>query len=231
MFYIETPISFACEAVALEQESLVLHKFSASKIVQTNGNMFSIDFEKLRAGDVVLFRSQHTADVISNLLIEKYQGVFTVPSAAFWTHVGILDADLCVWDAVPNKNVRTRVLRDILSEKSMISFWRPAFEIDVNKLTSSILAFSNMPYSIFNISTGGRLLARLARAGYSGYQLLATNDESVICSLYVHQVLKRSSGKNLFPNLPIVTPSDFASISEFRLIELRWQKCKFETAD
>jgi len=74
--------------------------------IQHEQDLVTVNVPDLRAGDVILFRNQRRwlRDAFDPIV--GYQRILFPPSAypnaAYWTHVGLLDENMQVWDAMPS---------------------------------------------------------------------------------------------------------------------------------
>ena len=198
--------------------------------VRVERNLVSINVHDLRPGDVFLFRRPDgwVANIRSRFdVIVRYQEAILAPEHSCWTHVGILDDNFQVWDAMPRLNVRCKSLREVLREGQVISIRRPRVDVDPIRLRTSLLMFSNHDYRIFRLETGGHLAARLiARAHDENNKPPA--DGAVICSTFVAHVLRRTTTRPFFRQLPVVVPGDFAQDDMFQDVPLYWCKISYE---
>jgi hypothetical protein len=183
----------------------------------------SLNYIDLKPGDVILF-DVGKFDPLVTPAIARYQNrIFGNPDTARWKHVGILDDNFQVWDAMPELNVRVRPLREILVPLSRICIRRSLQEIDVHRLRDSLIKLSSANEYKFSIHTGGALLSRLRARVDQGHLEKGLKSNKVICSMFVANVLRRATLHPYFKKLPIVLPGDFmASDNEFRTVELEW---------
>lgn len=192
--------------------------------IRAEDHSVTINIHDLRPGDVFLFRRPEglVAGIASRLdVIVKYQAAILAPENSLWRHVGILDDNYQVWDAMPKLDVRSRPLREVLRDKATITIRRPQVEIDPIRLRTSLLSFSNHDYRIFRIETGGHLASRLL-ARTSGTKVGTPTDGAVICSTFVSHVLRRTTTQPFFRSLPVVVPGDYASDKMFETVLIQW---------
>lgn len=205
-----------------------------------------------RAGDVVLFGGERAA---SDPIV-GYQRLLFDPAHARWTHVGILDADMMIWDAMPSEHVRCRPVRDVVAELGQIILRRLAgAPVDAERLSASLRKFSQDEYRIYRVKMGALLLERLRAAKGDGGAFEARarnqrtsreplaggareglpdpnetallNERQVICSSFVQKVLSQTIGKIVGPQYPIYLPADFARDPDFDTVPLRWIRPAF----
>ncbi|MDP4022226.1 hypothetical protein Q8W71_06305 [Methylobacterium sp. NEAU 140] len=213
---IETPINRAQAAQCRPSPGSLGALFTLCA-VSFEGRTFSLNVADIRAGDVII-QSRPSIDQLNP--VYRYQRLLFGADVARWTHCGIIDENLTVWDAMPGAHVRSRPLRVLLSESHRLKIVRPVIPPAPVGLRTSLLQFSNHQYSVFSVETVGRLGARLARAG--PWPNPATNDGTVMCSLFVSDVLRRSTRHGFFRQLPIAVPADFATDADFTDVPLHW---------
>jgi hypothetical protein len=190
--------------------------------VDHEGEYVSINYPDLRPGDVILF-DMDKFDPLFTPMIAVYQSeIFKDSKIARWRHVGILDDNYQVWDAMPGLDVRVRPLREVLSALSRVCVRRPVSPIDVNLLRDSLMQISSKSKYRFNYDTGKGLVSRLRKRGDTTSMTAKAISGDVICSNFVEKVLWRASGKVFFSKLPIVLPADYMVSREFRSVDLHW---------
>jgi hypothetical protein len=136
-------------------------------------------------------------------VIVRYQAALLPVDAARWRHVGVLDDHFQVWDAMPKLNVRSRPLREVLRERTVIAITRPQVPVDPVRLRTTLLMFSNHDYRM-------SVVPKRSAEG------------AVICSIFASNVLRRTTRAALFRSLPIVVPGDFAHDPMFKPAPINW---------
>jgi hypothetical protein len=194
---------------------------SATVSVNCSGIFISLNFTDLKAGDVVLYREQ-AEDRFDPIV--AYQLLLHDSQAARWRHIGILDGQMLVWDAMPKLNVRCRPLRDWIAEPGCLSVFRPNCPVDPVRLATSLLMFSNHEYRFFKLDTGGQLVWRLLRRASAEPGSFVPPENSVVCSTFVYSVLRRATGQPFFRPLIVVTPADFADDQMFEPVAIAWRR-------
>lgn len=189
----------------------------------------TINVNDIKAGDVVAFsaiRSGFVPFFVDPII--SYQKAVLAAEHATWSHVGIIDQNFIVWDAMPQANVRRRPLAEVLREKRVIRILRPYVEIDAGMLEKALIFFSNDAYSLFKAETGGRLAARLLREQtdkiLASTPMVLPAESVVICSSFVSKVLRRASRYPFFSQLPVTVPADFIASGDFAPIPLAWKR-------
>ena len=212
----KTPVEGLREIAVGNEATTVAIKHASS--------LLTLNVNDLRGGDVFLFRRPDGgswwkwADPI-----ERYQSLLLTKEAARWRHVAILDGNFLVWDAMPKLDVRVRPLREVLRENQTITVVRPKAIIDPNRLSTSLLMFSDHDYRMFRLDTGGALANRLIyRLAPDQKQAKAPEEGSVICSIFVSNVLRRCTTAPFFRPLAITVPGDFAQDAMFDPVPIDW---------
>jgi hypothetical protein len=194
---------------------------STAVSVNCSGVFISLNFTDLKAGDIILYREQ-AEDRFDPIV--AYQLFLHESLAARWRHVGILDGQMLVWDAMPKLNVRCRPLRDWITEPGCLSFFRPKCPVDPMRLGTSLLMFSNYQWRIFRLDTGGQLVWRLLRRVGAETGGFVPPDNSVVCSTFVSSVLRRATQQPFFRSHIVVTPADFADDEMFEPVAVAWRR-------
>jgi hypothetical protein len=158
--------------------------------------LVSLNVHDLQPGDVFLFRSPDswTASIRARFnLIVRYQAAILDADHSVWTHVGILDDNFQVWDAMPHLNVRCRSLREVLRERRIITVRRPLAQIDPVRLALRLAAIwlrdCWLELKRLNLRPTGRSFAPLSSVTSSGAQPL--NHSSEPCRLSSRVILRR----------------------------------------
>ena len=120
---------------------------------------------------------------------------------------------------MPNAHIKQTPLREVLENDGLLAVLRFQQTVAPFALARALISMSRSNYNILRIETGGRLLARLAGRLPGGANAA---DQSVICSVFVANVLKMATGKSVLANVLIATPADFAASEEFSTVELEW---------
>jgi hypothetical protein len=193
-----------------------------------DGEYVTINYRDLQPGDVILF-DMGKFDPLKTPAIARYQEkVLENKNDARWKHVGILDENFLIWDAMPSLNVRSRTLHEVLKPLSRICARRPLIPIDVDRLRDGLLALSNDTKYKFSPRKTAALAVRLLRKRLPTKRWIPDfAPAKVVCSEFVGHVLWRATGGNdgghvFVEKQPIIIPGDFASDPEFRTIELEW---------
>lgn len=215
---IATPITAAELARCRSSPGPLGPAFTQAAIV-SGQHAATINVGDIRAGDVFLVGRASATNRFKNP-VYRYQRLLFDADTAQWTHCAVIDENLTVWDAMPSADVRSRPLRELLREAHRLRLVRPAVAPDPTLLRTSLLQFSNHSYRVLDIATLGRLGARLARAGTWANPV--TDDRTVMCSLFVSNVLRRSTKHGYFRRLPVVIPADFAADRDFADVPLHW---------
>jgi hypothetical protein len=225
--FTELALPFSAKNHTLENLAEISAGARASLVaVKSERHYLSLNIHDLRAGDVFLYRRPDgwAASLQSRFdVIIRYQAAILKAENSVWTHVGVLDDNLQVWDAMPRLNVRSRPLREVLREKTILSIRRPLVSIDPVRLRTSLLNFSNHDYRVFRIETGGQLASRLLARTADGRGAVPA-EGALICSTFVAHVLRRTAIHPFFRSLPIVVPGDFAQDEAFELVSIAWCK-------
>ena len=95
------------------------HNYSIKK----SSKLFCISGWELNAGDVVLSRNDLLPSKGAGW-IQWYQSKMFGPEDCKWTHVGIIDQHHTVWEAMPNANIKTAALTQVMRESSHLAFVR-----------------------------------------------------------------------------------------------------------
>src|SRR4051812_22609478 len=93
--------------------TLPLDERASILAVKAGDHYVSINYPDLHAGDVFLFSTGKPDPLFRNVIEPFQEAVFNSRDVARWRHVGILDQNYLVWDAMPKLDVRSRPLREI----------------------------------------------------------------------------------------------------------------------
>lgn len=196
-----------------------------------------MNYPQLQPGDVFLFDGGKPDPLVPRAISRFQARIFADESSAVrWRHVGILDRNLQVWDAMPSLNVRARPLREVLVGVGRLCVVRPKKPVDPDRLSEGLLEFSRGQYKIFASDTGGelakRLLDRLPKKGKKRAKARrqVPNPNFVICSTFVTYVLRYTTGYNFLKHCAVQVPGDFAVDKDFAFLELEWCRLDFQPA-
>lgn len=191
--------------------------------VDHGGEYITVNYLDLLPGDVILFDTGKFDPILTPSISRYQEQVLKDKNDARWKHVGILDDNLLVWDAMPSLDVRSRPLREVLTPLSRICIRRSRIVIDVDKLRDALLQVSNTTQYRFATKINAALALRLLtkRLGKRKWKAEFT-PKKVVCSIFVATVLWRATGHDFIPDVPIVVPGDFASDPDFQAIEVEW---------
>jgi len=237
-------ISFeAASAVGLRSRDLEAKTLQVS--LPGAGSHIALDAGGLAAGDVVLFRKRSD---FKHAFISEFQkrvaehGAVKRPAsddAWNWTHVGILDENLNVWDVTAATNVVQTPLRQVIEIGDCLAFRRFPHEIDGGefavRLRTALLRFSRARYRLRHfagalveaafpqvgaigktLDTARRLVDRRDRRIIDGIE---ANWARVICSVFVEDVLTAALGEPTLPQVHTPLPMHFAA-SPYRAVVL-----------
>ena len=231
----------AASALGLRSRDLEAKTLQVS--LPSAGSHVALDAEALAAGDVVLFRKRSN---IKHAFIAEFQnrvaGRSTVMRTASndawaWTHVGILDENLNVWDATAAANVVQTPLRQVIEIGDCLAFRRFSHGIDdgefAGRLRTALLRFSRARYRLRHfagalvesafphigaigktLETARRLVDRRDRRVIDGIE---ANWAQVICSVFVEDVLTAALGEPTLPQVHTPLPMHFAG-SPYRAV-------------
>ncbi|MCS3729715.1 hypothetical protein [Bradyrhizobium betae] len=130
--------------------------------VNVDGHLLSMNYPQLQPGDVFLFDGGKPDPLLPRAIPRFQARIFGDEANVIkWRHVGILDRNFQVWDAMPSLNVRARPLREVLVDVGRICVVRPKKPIDPDRLSEGLLEFSRGQYRIFTSDTAGELVKRL----------------------------------------------------------------------
>jgi hypothetical protein len=190
--------------------------------VDHDGEYVSINYPDILPGDVVLFDVDKFDPLVTPVIAAYQNEIFGDPNIARWRHVGIMDDNFQVWDAMPALDVRVRPLREVLNALARVCVRRPVAPIDADLLRDSLMQMSSKSTYKFNYDTGRGLVNRLRRRAGTNEATAKAVSGDVICSNFVERVLFRATGKEFFKKLPIVLPADYMVHAQFRAIDLHW---------
>lgn len=218
-------ISLPFKSLGLATEALTRVPFD-SRIsvvaIDHGGSYVSINYLDLLPGDVILFDAGKFDPLVLPAIARYQNEVFHDLNVAKWKHVGILDDNLQVWDAMPGLDVRVRPLREILVPLSRICVRRPCVPVPVDELRDSLVRLSSVSTYRFGLDTGRGLASRLRARVDDRVRPTAVESKRVICSVFVSNVLRRATKHPFFRSLPIVLPGDFVVDDQFTTVDLDW---------
>ncbi len=183
---------------------------------------FSLAGRALQAGDVVLSRNDENPSKGTSF-IHAYQKQVCRDPHWRWTHVGIVDQQYRIWDAMPNSKIRTITVTQVLRDATHIKVVRPRHPVPGDRLDDALHKFSESEYRM-DLETSGRLGLRLNAVSPTGQTFTAKDDRNTICSIFVQNVLRHATGENWLAEHLIAVPADFSQSDEFCEVGLTLQK-------
>lgn len=197
-------------------------KVASVVAIDHDGDFVTINYRDLQPGDVILFDTDKFDPLMMPAIAVYQNQIFKNTRIARWRHVGILDDNFQVWDAMPKLDVRVRPLREVLSSLSRICVRRPLKNIDADLLRDALMQLSSKSKYKFNIDYGKGLATRLRKRIPPNKSITRSMTSDVICSEFVDRVLLRATKHQFFEKLPIVVPADYFVDDEFETINLHW---------
>lgn len=169
-----------------------------------------------RPGDVIVSRRNR----VGNKAITAYQQLLGLKETALWSHVAIYAGDGFLWDATPGHHIQGRSTGEFV--RTVVEFG--VFRLIGPKLDAETLNRHIREQSTQRYNVGTYLFELASRAiPFTGRrQDLKLPSASVICSVFVERVLFRTAGRQIFDDIPVPVPADFADPTRFNALDLRW---------
>jgi hypothetical protein len=203
----------------------------------SDGSLVSYNLEDWATGDILLsgpFVGQErfgpTGISAAHAVIFYQRQLDPVLAHHRWWHVGVYNGCGAIVEALPFRHVVHTPVGQWAAEKPSVHRLRlKGFQTDPDRLSHVFGDLENSSYQI-NTQIMKLLAMRLARtAGINRPLADGYNGEALICSVFVERVLRHAAQREVFRDVEIVTPRDFAAHRDFESMPTFW--CRYSSRD
>lgn len=193
-------------------------------IPHPDGYHISFNIWEWATGDVLLTGPDD--DGIGEDIITRYQrSLDPCPEHHRWWHVGLYDGRAGIYEALPGEDVVLSPVWKWAGEKTIVHRLRlKDSDIDQATFDEAVHELRGGSYNM----TRQIMMLLAVRAARRGIRMPALKGnyggDALICSVFVERVLRHVAQREIFRDVEIVTPLDFAAHPGFESVPTYWQR-------